>query len=160
MGDLNARVGPSDMHLKAVGRYTYHHNDNGRRLTDLCEANNMRIATTRKPHPNRQKWSGQYPNGSKTQLDHVILRRKWINSLQNCRCYNTVEIDSDHCIVTANLKFSLRTNKKKPRTFQCTIRKLSHQMMLLRNKFQLELFNGLRTYKLMKMTLYKLPVTS
>ena len=24
MGDLNARIGSSDTHLKAVGRYTYH----------------------------------------------------------------------------------------------------------------------------------------
>ena len=78
MGDLNARVDSSNTHLKAVGRYTYHQlsNDNGNRLIDLCEANNMSIATTRKPHPNRHKWSWQCPNGNKAQLDHVILRRK------------------------------------------------------------------------------------
>ena len=82
MGDLNARVESSNTHLKAVERYTYHQlsNDNGNRLKDLCEANNMSIATTRKPHPNRHKWSCQHPNGNKAQLDHAILRRKWISS--------------------------------------------------------------------------------
>ena len=78
MDDLNARVGSSDTHLKAVGRYIYHQvsNDNGKTLTDFCEADNMCIATTRKPHQNRHKWSWQHPNSNKAQLDHVILRRK------------------------------------------------------------------------------------
>ena len=66
-------------------------------------------ATTRKPHPDRHKWSWQHPNSKKIQLDHVILREKWINSLRNCSCYNTLEIDSDHRIVAATVKFSCRT---------------------------------------------------
>ena len=59
MGDLNARIGPSNAHLKTIGRHPYHKetNDNGNRLIDLCEANNMCIATTRKPHLDRHKWS-------------------------------------------------------------------------------------------------------
>ena len=36
------------------------------------------------------------------------MRRKWRNSLNNCRAYSTVEIDSDHRIVTASIKISLR----------------------------------------------------
>ena len=71
----------------------------------------MCIATTRKPHPNRHKWSRQHPNGNKVQLDYVILTRKWINSLQNRPCYNTVEIDSDHHILTVTVKFSFRATK-------------------------------------------------
>ena len=114
MGDLNARVGVSDAHLKTVGRYPYHTetNDNGNRLINLCEANDMCIATTRQPHPDRHKWSWQHPNGNKAQLDHIVLRGKWINSLRNCRCYDTVEIDSDHRIVTGAVKFSFRTVKQ------------------------------------------------
>ena len=111
LGDLNARIGPSNAHLKAIGRYPYHKetNDNGNRPIDLCEANNTCFATTRKPHPDRHKWSWQHPNSKKIQLNHVILREKWINSLRNCSCYNTVEIDSDHRIVAATVKFSCRT---------------------------------------------------
>ena len=116
MGDLNARIGPSNAHLKTVGRYPYHKetNNNGNRLLDLCEANNVCITTTGKPHPDRHKWSWQHPNVNKAQLDHVILRGKWIISIRNCSCYNTVEIDSDHRIVTAAVKFSFRTTKKTP----------------------------------------------
>ena len=72
MGDL-ARVESSDQHLKAVGRQAYHQvsNDNGNRLKGLCEANNMFLAATRKPYPNRHKWSSQHPNGNKAQLNHL-----------------------------------------------------------------------------------------
>ena len=71
MGDINARVESSDKHLRAVGSYAYYQvsNDNGNRIIDLCEANNMCFGTTRKPHPNRHKWTLQHPNGSKAQLD-------------------------------------------------------------------------------------------
>ena len=142
MGDLIARIGPSNAHLETIGRHPYHKetNDNGNRLIDLCEANNMCIVTTRKSHPDRHKWSWQHPNGSKAQLDHVILRGKWINSLRNCRCYNTVEIDSDHRIVTATVKFSFCTTKKTP-----NITMYNHKAITsnehVRNKFQIELTN-------------------
>ena len=96
--------------------------------------------TTRKLHPDRHKWSWQHPNGNKAQLNHVILRGKWINSLRNYHCYNTVEIDSDHRIVTATVKFSLRTTKETPNITMC-----NHKAIIsnehVRNKFQLELTN-------------------
>ena len=142
MGDLNARIGPSNTQVKTAGRYPYHKetNDNGSRLTDLCEESNMCIATTRKPHPHRHKWSWQHPNGNKAQLDHVILRRKWINSICNCRCYNTVEINSDYRIITATVKFSFRTTKKIPNITMYNHKAITSNE-LVRNKFQLELFN-------------------
>ena len=67
LGDLNAILGFSDTHLKAVGRYVYHQvsNDNRNTLTDLCEADNICIAATTEPHPNRYKWIWQNPNRNK-----------------------------------------------------------------------------------------------
>ena len=99
----------------------------------------MCIATTRKPHPDRNKWSWQHPNGNKAQLEHVILRGKWFNSLRNCQCYR-VDIDSDHRIVAANVKFSFRTTKKTP-----SITLYNHKAIIsnehVRNKFLFELSN-------------------
>ena len=142
MGDFNARIGSSDSHLKVVGKHAYHQetNNNGARLIHLCEANNMCIATTRKPHPNRHKWSWQQPNGNKAQKNHILLKGKWINSLRNCRCYKTVELDSDHRILTASIKFSFRTTKK-----ISNIPIYDHKAVIynnaVQNNFQLELSN-------------------
>ena len=100
----------------------------------------MCIAATRKTRPGRHKWSWQHPNDNKAQIHHVIFRGKWINLFRNCRCSNTVEIDSDHLIVTATVKFSFRTTKKTPK-----ITMYNHKAIIsnehVRNKFQLELSN-------------------
>ena len=100
----------------------------------------MCIATTRKPLPNRRKWSRQHPNGNKAQLDYVILTRKWINSLQNRPCYNTVEIDSDHHILTVTGKFSFRATKNTS-NISMYINKSITSNDLVRNKLHPELSN-------------------
>ena len=49
-----------------------------------------------------------------------MINRKWKNSSKNCRAYGSFEIiASDHRIVSARLKLSLRSNKKK--TIKTTI---------------------------------------
>ena len=66
-----------------------------------------------------QKRKGQLrthksPNGNKVQLDYIMINRKWKNSSKNCRDYGSFEsIASDHRSVSAHLKLSLRSNKKK-----------------------------------------------
>ena len=151
LGDFNARIGRDAMnyHSKVIGKYAYHQesNDNGNRLIDFCESTNMNLATTRQPHPNRHQWTWKHPNGHKAQLDHVLIRGKWINSLRNCRSYNTVEIDSDHRIVTARIKISFRIAKiSSDRPI-----KYDHNMLLInsqtRSKFQLEVKNRFRALK-------------
>ncbi|XP_038063142.1 uncharacterized protein LOC119733848 [Patiria miniata] len=65
---------------------------------------------------------------------------KWINSLRNCRAYNSVELDSDHRIVSIRLVTSLRTSKGKP----CKRPKFNWKKLqdpVTREMFQLELSN-------------------
>ena len=52
-------------------------------------------------------WAWEQPDGiHRVQIDHILLRGKWRNSIRKCRAYSIA--DSDHRIVTANLKISLR----------------------------------------------------
>lgn len=55
-----------------------------------------------------------HPAGSKHQLDRILINSKWVNSLRNGRAYNTVELGSDHRIVTILLVTSSRTSKVNP----------------------------------------------
>ena len=117
VGDFNARIG-FDSHMTsaaAVGRYAYHDttNVNGQKLAELCEVANLFSALHKQPHKRCHMWTWQHPNGAKAQLDHVLMRRRWINSLRNCRAYSSIEIDSDHRIVSATTKISLRVGGKK-----------------------------------------------
>ena len=47
----------------------------------------------------------------------MIINKKWINSVQNCEAYNSLEgISTDHSIVSLRIKLSLRANQKKSNT--------------------------------------------
>ena len=112
-GDFNARIGSdcrshSDHH---VGQYLYHDetNDNGHRLYQLCNAHDLLVAQSFFPHRRGRIWTWTHTGGSRAQLDHILINRKWANSLENCRAYSSVDIASDHRILCARIKVSLRT---------------------------------------------------
>ena len=44
------------------------------------------------------------------------MRKKWGAISLKCRAYSSVGIDSDHRIVTANIKISLRTPRKQSKS--------------------------------------------
>ena len=63
--------------------------------------------------PKGQLWTFEYPNGDRSQLDYLIFRKKWRNSIKDSRSYSTFSsVGSDHRVVSANLKLSLRVSKK------------------------------------------------
>lgn len=142
VGDFNARIGTDSHHThpEVVGRYCYHDqtNDNDERLVNLCVEHNLRPAQSRFPHPLGRLWTWNHPAGSKHQLDHILINSKRVNSLRNCRAYNSVELDSDHRIVSIHLLTSLRSNKKTT----CERPKFNWKKLqnpATKNKFQLEL---------------------
>ena len=56
-------------------------------------------------------WTYTYANNSKAQIDYVVINKKWKNSAMNCEAYSSFEgVSSDHRIVTAKLRLSLRKN--------------------------------------------------
>ena len=60
-------------------------------------------------------WTYTYANNSKAQIDYVLINKKWKNSAINCEAYSSFEgVSSDHRIVTAKIRLSLR--KKPTRT--------------------------------------------
>ena len=117
VGDFNARVGNDShsIHPEVIGPHCFYDttNSNGEKLVDLCEECKLYPAQMRFPQPRRRLWTWMHPSGSTHQLDHII-NQKWKNSLRNCRAYNSVELDSDHRIISIKLVCSLRTTKSRP----------------------------------------------
>ena len=59
-------------------------------------------------------WTYKAPNSSTSQIVYVIINKKWKNSAKNCRSYNSfVNVASDYRIVSAQIRLTLRANKKK-----------------------------------------------
>ena len=106
----------------------------------MCEEYKLRPAQMKFPHPKRRLWTWMHPSGSTHQLDHILINSKWSNSLRNCRAYSTVELDSDHRIVSIRLVCSLRTTEGKPfNRPKFDWKKL--QVTSVRDDFQLQLSN-------------------
>ena len=113
LGNFNARVG-HDAHRttpQTVGPHLYHDasNDNGKRLVDLCSSTQLKIVQSYFPQRKGRLWSWEHSGGTRAQLDYILICKKWANSITNCRAYNTLELDSDHRVITARFRISFRT---------------------------------------------------
>ena len=55
-----------------------------------------------------------YANGTKAQLDHILINKKWKNSAIDCAAYNTFHsVSSDHKIVIMKCRLCLRANESR-----------------------------------------------
>ena len=146
LGDFNARIG-KDSHQSyptVTGPFCSEEqtNENGQRLVDLCIENNLRPVSTRFPHKLGRLWTWTHSSGTHSQIDHILITSKWVNSVRNCRAYNTIqEIDSDHRIVVANFKLSLRTTKRPPKMRQKYNWNILKDDICIQGKFDIELKN-------------------
>ena len=90
-------------------------------------------------------WTHTYTNKSKAQIDYLFINRKWKNSAMNCEAYSTFEgVSSDHRIVTAKIRLSLR----KSATRTATTRHYDWTLLNnrdIRDKYALELRNRFET---------------
>ena len=94
---------------------------------------------------NRANHENTYANKSKAQIDYLFINRKWKNSAMNCEAYSTFEgVSSDHQIVTAKIRLSLRKNA----TRTVTTRRYDWALLNnrdIRDKYALELRNRFET---------------
>ena len=114
IGDFNAHIGSED------AQHTFHSktNHNGQLLLDLTQEANLLITNTTFQKKAGKLWT--YVSdmaGTKSQVDYILVNRKWRNSVKNVEAYNSFSsMGSDHRIVCARVKLSLRVAKTPPRS--------------------------------------------
>ena len=107
-GDMNAQI-----RKNGNNRHTLHNtsNGNGQHLTDFMTENKLSCLNTNYQKREGKLWTYTYVNNSKAQIDYVFINKKWKNSAMNCEAYSSFEgVSSDHRIVTAKIRLSLRKN--------------------------------------------------
>ena len=58
-------------------------------------------------------WTFQYPNGDKAQIDYIIFRKKWRNSLHGPTSYSSFSsVSFDNHIVFSKMKLKTSSTKK------------------------------------------------
>ena len=111
MGDFNARLGPED------ARYSFHDNTKrkGELLTEFMSEHDLIATNTQFQKRKRRLWTFQNRGtGRRYQLDYIIVRQKWRNSVHNSQAFNSFKsVGSDHRVVIAKIKLSLRTSISK-----------------------------------------------
>ena len=128
-------------------KYSLHNtsNRNGLHLTDFMIENRLTCLNTNYQKRGGKLWTYTYVNNNKAQIDYVFINRKWKNSAMNCEAYSSFEgVSSDHRIVTAKLRLSLRKNDTRTATTMHYNRALLNNREI-RDKYALELRNRFKT---------------
>ena len=139
LGDMNAKIGPDDTKFS----YDLATNRNGETLLDFMDEFNLFSSNNSFMKPKNQLWSFEYPSGRRSQLDYVLFRKKWCNSISDSRAYSSFStVGSDHRIVSASVKLSLRSSKKSPpHPMKCIDWKAVSQNKDLSEKFAIAVHN-------------------
>ena len=110
-GDMNAQIGKN-----GNNKYSLHNtsNRNGQHLTEFMMENILTCLNTNYQKREGKLWTYTYVNNSKAQRDYIFINKKWKNSMMNCKAYSSFKgVSSDHRIVTAKIRLSLRKNATK-----------------------------------------------
>ena len=106
--DANARFGPDD----AQNTYNEVTNSNGRLHLEIMEEYKLEPANTLFEKRRGKLWTWRSPQNTLHQIDYVLVRSKWRNSVKNCEAYSSFNsLNSDHRVVTASVSLSLRSTK-------------------------------------------------
>ena len=141
-GDMNAQIGKNGNN-KYSPRNTS--NRNGQHLTDFMIENRLTCLNTNYQKREGKLWTYTYANNSRAQIDYVFINRKWRNSAMNCEAYSSFEgVSSDHRIVSAKLRLSLRKNATRTATTKHYDWALLNNRDI-RDKYALELRNRFET---------------
>ena len=141
-GDMNAQIGKN-----GNNKYSLHNtsNRNGQHLTDFMIENRLACLTTNYQKRKGKLWTYTYANNTKAQIDYVLINEKWKNSAMNCEAYSSFEgVSTDHRIVTAKIRLSLRKNAKRTATTKHYDWALLNNRDI-RDKYVLELRNRFET---------------
>ena len=141
VGDMNARLGRSD--VRDPGWYLHDRtNRNGELLRDTI----MECSLDATNHRFRKKPGKLWTFLSdctltKGQIDYILIRKKWRNSLKNTEAYSSFNsLGSDHRVVICKLKLSLRKSKNPPRRTRYDFSKLKEDKDL-QHRYAIEVSN-------------------
>ena len=117
-GDFNAIVGKGTGD-KNVGAYGLgQRNDRGNRLVGWVKEHDLIIGNTIFCQPSRRLWTWKSPGDrARNQIDYVMIKKRFRNSLISCKTYPGVDCNSDHVPIISKIRLrlkKLRITKKEP----------------------------------------------
>ena len=104
---MNARIGNNENNKFSVHNSS---NRNGEHLTDFSLDTRLTCLNTKFQKRKEKLWTNTYTK-NKAHIDYIFMNKKCINSALNCKAFSSFEgVSSDHRIVMAKIRLSLRRN--------------------------------------------------
>ena len=122
LGDFNAKIGKG-AYQDLIGPHGLgKRNSRGDRLQCFCLEKDLIIANTYYQHPNRLLYTWKSPGDViRNQIDYILIRKRFRNSVKNCKTYPGADIGSDHnplvCKISVRLKRVMPVNQNKKKEF-------------------------------------------
>ena len=112
IGDFNAKVGSN--HEKVVGKFGLGDcNERGERLIQFSKENQLIVTNTFYEHPMRRRYTWKSPGDRyRNQIDFLLVRERFRNSVKQARSCPGADIASDHNPVLVKLNVKLKKSKR------------------------------------------------
>lgn len=114
-GDFNEKVGSCNKgHESAMGKHGVgERNENGERLFDVCDINNLVKTGTIFPHKPRHKITWISPDGRiKNQIVHVLISKQHRTSILYTRTMRGADVSSDHELVRRKIRIKFKKHNR------------------------------------------------
>jgi len=103
------------MNAQIAQGFSFHGNTNrnGHHLVNFIKEHNLIVGNISFQKHVNKLWTHRPPKGNLSQIDFVMYRKRWRNSISNVQAYSSSNpVSSDHRIVSENfIKLSLRRPK-------------------------------------------------
>ena len=141
MGDWNAVVGEEESG-SVIGKYGIgRKNERGERLIEFCKKNQLVATNTCFQQPKRRRYTWKSPGDRyRNQLDYILTRTRYRNSVNNSLSYPGADIGSDHNLVVMTVDdIRLKKIKRGKKKRKLNLQKLKENPDQFKNNIESKL---------------------
>ena len=109
LGDWDAKVGSQEITGVTRKFGLEVQNEEGQRLTEICQENVLVIANTFFQQHKRRLYTWTSPDGQhRNQIDYILCSQRWRSSIRSTKTRPGANCDSDHELLIAKFRLKLK----------------------------------------------------
>ena len=144
--------------MKCSGKFGLRvQNEAGQRLIEFCQENTLVIVNTLFQQHKRRLYTWTSPDGQhQNQIDYILCSQRWRSSIQSARTRPGADCGSDHELLIAKFRLTLKKVGKTTRSFRYDLNRIPYDYTVkVTNTFKgLDLIECLKNYGRRFVTLY------